>query len=722
MVAAYTRFLGDPGTVAAPMDSSAYLAMHGLATGHLGRTIGWSGGGATQFPLRGDALATDMFDERIGEQALVYDMTTHNWANPLPSPRPVTILTRFMHSNPSLATNYRKGAAPGLVDTLFQQHYARVGQARRRRRRQARLHRPHHPGAARRPSLPGRQPALQRAGPAAQTPAGAGLPARRARQHVQPVPGRPLRTADGRLPGPQRRPGHRPAAPGPGGDRHGPAPGVGPRRHRHHRRRRHRRGHPHLHRPDRPHPHRHLCPHADRGRAGRHHPERSRGALRAAAPLGAGGAEHSPTRACGPDVDHLAELCRGRYGAERGPPGAARPGHLPGHSDHLLRAPGPGLGDHGRNPARPPYGVHRTADRAPRLRHRAGRRLLRGPRHAPYRHTRHERRRTSDGEGQRGAARRSPQVLGAGRRSGPPVGAVLLRDRAAAEDRRAAGGPARGEPDRAPGVRADHRGGHRQGPGRQRTRGAHRGPRRAGTVAALHPGAGRGGPGRAGARRGPAHGTGPGRRLRPGPHPPADPHPARRPRHGRRTAAGQQGVAGGTRVRGRSAVARPGHRRPLRRRPDDPGTPAPDGHRPPRCDGRDGRHRQQYDGSSRGSRGRRPPLPPPPTPPARPTPPPTSTARSCARQRSCGPTPGPTPPSTPCCPRRRPSSRRPPWSRRTMSAASPTPPPHGSPGRSPTPRCPCPTWRSAPRTPPNWPAAGPTWRPRRAVRRASPRT
>ncbi|MEV4879658.1 hypothetical protein AB0K72_26725 [Streptomyces cyaneofuscatus] len=127
MVAAYTQFLGDPGTVSAPMDSSAYLAMHGLATGHLGRTIGWSGGGATQFPLRGDALASDMFDERIGDQALVYDMTTHNWADPLPSPRPVTILTRFMHSNPSLATNYRKGAAPGLVDTLFQQHYARVG-------------------------------------------------------------------------------------------------------------------------------------------------------------------------------------------------------------------------------------------------------------------------------------------------------------------------------------------------------------------------------------------------------------------------------------------------------------------------------------------------------------------------------------------------------------------------------------------------------------------
>ncbi|WP_245170729.1 hypothetical protein [Streptomyces anulatus] len=127
MVAAYTRFLADPGTVAAPMDSSAYQAMHGLATGHLGRTIGWSGNGPTQFPLRGDALAPDVFDERIGGRALVYDMTTHNWANPLPSPRPVTILTRFLHSNPALATNYTKGAAPGLVDTLFQQHYARVG-------------------------------------------------------------------------------------------------------------------------------------------------------------------------------------------------------------------------------------------------------------------------------------------------------------------------------------------------------------------------------------------------------------------------------------------------------------------------------------------------------------------------------------------------------------------------------------------------------------------
>ncbi|MFE7449028.1 hypothetical protein [Streptomyces griseus] len=127
MVAAYTRFLGDPDTVEAPMDASAYRTMHALATGHLGRTIGWSGDGTTQFPLRGDALAPDVFDERVGGRALVYDMTTHNWADPLPSPRPVTILTRFLHSNPALATNYTKAAAPGLVDALFQQHYARVG-------------------------------------------------------------------------------------------------------------------------------------------------------------------------------------------------------------------------------------------------------------------------------------------------------------------------------------------------------------------------------------------------------------------------------------------------------------------------------------------------------------------------------------------------------------------------------------------------------------------
>ncbi|WP_435811452.1 hypothetical protein [Streptomyces rubiginosohelvolus] len=126
MVSAYTQFLGDPATVATPMDSTSYRTMHGLATGHLGRTIGWSGGGATQFPLRGEALADDIFDERIGEQLLVYDTTSRDWSTPLPKPRPVTILTRFMHNNPSLATNYGKNAAPGLVDTLFQQHYARV--------------------------------------------------------------------------------------------------------------------------------------------------------------------------------------------------------------------------------------------------------------------------------------------------------------------------------------------------------------------------------------------------------------------------------------------------------------------------------------------------------------------------------------------------------------------------------------------------------------------
>ncbi|MFE9241403.1 hypothetical protein [Streptomyces sp. NPDC007007] len=126
MVSAYREFLGDPGTVATPMDSTSYRTMHGLATGHLGRTIGWSGGGATQFPLRGETLADDIFDERIGDQLLVYDTTSRDWSTPLPKPRPVTILTRFMHNNPSLATNYGKNAAPGLVDTLFRQHYARV--------------------------------------------------------------------------------------------------------------------------------------------------------------------------------------------------------------------------------------------------------------------------------------------------------------------------------------------------------------------------------------------------------------------------------------------------------------------------------------------------------------------------------------------------------------------------------------------------------------------
>ncbi len=128
MVSAYTQFLGDPDIGATPMDSASYRTMHGLATGHLGRTIGWSGGGATQFPLRGETLADDIFDERIGDQLLVYDTTSRDWSTPLPKPRPVTILTRFMHNNPSLATNYGKNAAPGLVDTLFQQHYARVSE------------------------------------------------------------------------------------------------------------------------------------------------------------------------------------------------------------------------------------------------------------------------------------------------------------------------------------------------------------------------------------------------------------------------------------------------------------------------------------------------------------------------------------------------------------------------------------------------------------------
>ncbi len=90
---------------------------------------------------------------------------------------------------------------------------------RRRRHGQARLHRPHHPGAARRPPVPGRQPPVQRADPAAETPPGAGPAPGRAGQHVQPVPGRPLRTADGRLPDTQRRSGNREFAPDAGRDR-----------------------------------------------------------------------------------------------------------------------------------------------------------------------------------------------------------------------------------------------------------------------------------------------------------------------------------------------------------------------------------------------------------------------------------------------------------------------------------------------------------------------
>lgn len=66
MVAAYTQFLADPETVGTPMDSSAYRTMHGLATSGLGRSLDWSGGRPTHFPLRGDALAPDIFDERVG--------------------------------------------------------------------------------------------------------------------------------------------------------------------------------------------------------------------------------------------------------------------------------------------------------------------------------------------------------------------------------------------------------------------------------------------------------------------------------------------------------------------------------------------------------------------------------------------------------------------------------------------------------------------------------
>ncbi|MFE4627275.1 WXG100-like domain-containing protein [Streptomyces mirabilis] len=126
MVAAYTKFLGNPETVKAPMDSSAYRTMHSLATSHLNRDLDWSGSGTTHFPLQGEALAPDIFGEKVGDRVLVYDTTTHDWSKGLPKPQPATILTRFLHNSPALSTNYQKGEASGLVDTVFRQHYERL--------------------------------------------------------------------------------------------------------------------------------------------------------------------------------------------------------------------------------------------------------------------------------------------------------------------------------------------------------------------------------------------------------------------------------------------------------------------------------------------------------------------------------------------------------------------------------------------------------------------
>lgn len=83
---------------------------------------------------------------------------------------------------------------------------------------------------------------------------------------------------------------------------------------------------------------------------------------------------------------------------------------------------------------------------------------------------------------------------------------------------------------------------------------------------------------------------------------------------------------------------------------------------------------------------------------------------------------GPAPHSTTWSLRRRPRCRRPRSSPRTTCADSTTPSRPRSPGGCRTTRCPCPSWASAPRTPPNSPAAGPTCRPRRAGRRVLPRT
>ncbi|MFI5728002.1 WXG100-like domain-containing protein [Streptomyces cyaneofuscatus] len=570
MVSAYTQFLGDPATVATPMDSTSYRTMHGLATGHLGRTIGWSGGGATQFPLRGETLADDIFDERVGDHLLVYDTTSRDWSTPLPKPRPVTILTRFMHNNPSLATNYGKNAAPALVDTLFQQHYARVSD-------------PDADDTAKLASI---------------------VRTIRALHVVHPFQDGNLRSnVQILLPKLLLEQGLRPVVPDnmyslfQGG--HSVPQMVDSLI---------RNGALDTGRPRPPQGETAADPHLESGRDGDMDTSDTPVALITTSTTDGDGTAPPPT--AGPSVTTLdrkkvpfSELRRlvpqtaftpqpgvavqtvtiSQGPAEDGTGRSAGREALLGQDTfrgvRTTSAEPPPPGTSGEAPPAPRTVFTRPADRTARLGHRAGRRLLRGPRHAPYRHPRDGQPRVPHGQGQRCPARRGPQVLGTGRGPGPAAGAVLLRDRAAAEDRGTPGRPARGEPDRTPGVRADHRGGHRQGPGRQRHRGARRRSGRAGRVAAVHPGARRDGTGRPGPRRRTAHGPGPGRRLRPRPYPPAAPHPARGPRSGRRTAAGQPGVAGCARLRGRAALARSGHRGPVRRRPDDPGPAGPDGHR-----------------------------------------------------------------------------------------------------------------------------------------------
>ncbi|CAM5638826.1 hypothetical protein SBADM41S_09796 [Streptomyces badius] len=86
-------------------------------------------------------------------------------------------------------------------------------------------------------------------------------------------------------------------------------------------------------------------------------------------------------------------------------------------------------------------------------------------------------------------------------------------------------------------------------------------------------------------------------------------------------------------------------------------------------------------------------------------PPRSSTPRSWKPRPGCGPGRPPRPRSTPCCHPRRPNCPRTPWSRSRTCSASPTHAPRRSPGPCRTLRCRCPNWASTPPTPPSSPAA-----------------
>ncbi|WP_042442793.1 hypothetical protein [Streptacidiphilus jiangxiensis] len=128
MVSAYRQFLGDPEAAHTPLTAGAYQTIHDLAVSNLGQTIDWSGGRPTHFPLRGMQLSGDMFHETVDGRPLVYDLTKHDWSKKLTGPKPVTIMTNVMFKNHALSTNYGRGEAPGLVDSVFRRHYDTVGQ------------------------------------------------------------------------------------------------------------------------------------------------------------------------------------------------------------------------------------------------------------------------------------------------------------------------------------------------------------------------------------------------------------------------------------------------------------------------------------------------------------------------------------------------------------------------------------------------------------------